>query len=616
LVEALDPDRNLDSVTVWVADITGHGARALTESPAVRSHLAWAPAGDRLAYLAEGRLHIIDARTAQDFAPVNDGVRIRRFEWSPDSRRIAMVATPRPPTPARALTAEVELGGTPPAATGLFVLDVTSRALQRLAEPQGNIDDVSWSPDDDSIAFSARPTATAHDLAFSSDIFIVTVHDNRVRPLVTRPGMDVRPMWSPDGRWIAFLSHDAHVEYLGVTYLCVVSAAGGTPRNLTPQFDERILPVTNTDVLWSMDSGGIYMLVPRGLTRELWRVAVASGQATAVSRSERLFGALSISRDGRIMTLLASDPITPWELHVTSTDSFAPRRIATANPDLPSGVFGRAESVHWRTRDGQSLEGLLILPSAGNHPRPYPLVTYIHGGPSSAVTRAFAPQVPTPDLAQVEPLAPQLLPSRGYAVFLPNYRGSGGYGHAFMRSIVGHSPLREAADVESGIAHLVSTGIADKHRLAVMGWSAGGEITAWLISHSRPSGPQYRVAVVGAGEVDAVSAFGEMYHPDLMLSYMGVAPWQRPELYVAHSTIFVANQINTPTLILHGAEDQSVPVSQGRELFRALTENQVPTQLAVYPRQGHNFTEPALMRDAVSRALTWLDQWLDPATHE
>jgi dipeptidyl aminopeptidase/acylaminoacyl peptidase len=223
---------------------------------------------------------------------------------------------------------------------------------------------------------------------------------------------------------------------------------------------------------------------------------------------------------------------------------------------------------------------------------------------------AFAPQVPTPDIVQVEPLAPQLLPSRGIAVFLPNFRGSGGYGHAFMRANVRHSPGAESDDVVDGVEWLVRRGIADQRRLAIMGWSAGGEITAWAISHPGRYPWTFAAAVVGAATVDETSAFGEMYHPDLMLAYMGAAPWDEPARYLTASSIYVANRIHTPTLILQGAEDEAVPASQARELYRALQENGVPSMLALYPRQGHNFSEPALMRDAVVRTLAWLRRWI------
>jgi dipeptidyl aminopeptidase/acylaminoacyl peptidase len=171
---------------------------------------------------------------------------------------------------------------------------------------------------------------------------------------------------------------------------------------------------------------------------------------------------------------------------------------------------------------------------------------------------------------------------------------------------VKHSPELETDDAVSGVKYLLQEGVADPNRLGIMGWSAGGEQAAWAISHY----DIFRAAVVGAGTVDETAGFGGQYHPDLTLAYMLATPWDAPQEYLAHSSIYFARRIHTPTLIFNGAEDDAVPPLEGQELFRALSDLGVPTEQITYPGQGHNFSDPRYMRDVVDRTVQWFHRWL------
>jgi dipeptidyl aminopeptidase/acylaminoacyl peptidase len=175
-----------------------------------------------------------------------------------------------------------------------------------------------------------------------------------------------------------------------------------------------------------------------------------------------------------------------------------------------------------------------------------------------------------------------------------------------MKANVQHSPELETDDAVSGVRFLLKEGVADLNRLGIMGWSAGGEEAAWAISHY----DIFRAALIGAGTVDATAGVGGQYHPDLTLAYMRAAPWDAPEEYVAHSSIYSARRIHTPTLIFNGAEDDAVPPLEGQELFRALSDLGVPTEQLIYPGQGHNFSDPRYMRDVVDRTVEWFHRWL------
>jgi dipeptidyl aminopeptidase/acylaminoacyl peptidase len=609
--ERLNADTGADVSDLLLVRTAGATPERIATSPGLRTSPAWSPDGKALAYIldAGGKRALAiwnrDARAERRVSPPT--LAVVRFEWAPDSRRLAVVASRTGGDPAQPIVRSAL-----PKPQQVYVIDLQTRGLTRRAENAGTVDYVSWSPDGRALAMSARPARTAHDLMYRTSISILNVASNSVRSIVSRPGLNTMPKWSPDGSSIAFLSSDGHEDYLGVTYLCVVSPAGGPIRNLTPSFDERIVPVTTPFLAWTRDSRSVLFSLPRGVARLLYRISLSDAGVTAMNPPDRVYSDFSLARDVDRMALLVSDPVTPWELFVSGVSSFAPERLATANPDLDRTAFGTSKLIEWKADDGQLLQGLLVFPPKYDAKRTYPMITYLHGGPSSVFTWSFAPQVPSADIAQVEPLAPQVFPSRGYVVFLPNPRGSGGYGQRFMKANVHRSPDLETDDAVSGVRHLVQEGIADPARLGIMGWSAGGEETAWAISHS----DLFRAAVVGAGTVDETAGFGGQYHPDLTLAYMLAAPWDEPQEYVAHSSIYFARRIHTPTLIFNGADDDAVPPVEGQELFRALSELGVPTEQLTYPGQGHNFSDPRYMRDVVERTVQWFDRWLHPASHD
>jgi dipeptidyl aminopeptidase/acylaminoacyl peptidase len=236
----------------------------------------------------------------------------------------------------------------------------------------------------------------------------------------------------------------------------------------------------------------------------------------------------------------------------------------------------------------------------------YPLVTIIHGGPAGGFTIGFAPQlsaIPVPLTMDV--YFPQLFAEHGYAVFMPNIRGGGGYGESFRNANVSDWGGADFDDVMTGIDALIAQGIADPDKLAIVGWSYGGYMTAWAISQTT----RFRAASVGAGVSDLTSMYGTCEAPDQIEPYFAGPPWQQT-LYQARSAITFASHIKTPTLIQHGERDTAVPVEQARELYRALSEQKVPVELTIYPRSGHGPEEPRQTIDIWTRNLEWLDRWV------
>jgi dipeptidyl aminopeptidase/acylaminoacyl peptidase len=258
------------------------------------------------------------------------------------------------------------------------------------------------------------------------------------------------------------------------------------------------------------------------------------------------------------------------------------------------------ERLAWGAPDGLPLDGVLLLPSgASRTDGPFPLVTQIHGGPYGRIG----------DSLQVDhTLAAQWIAGRGYAVFLPNPRGGSGHGPAFASAVAAGVGGAEWEDVESGIDHLVAAGVADPDRLAVMGWSQGGFLTAWGVGQTT----RFRCGIMGAGVSDWGMMVAESDLPTFEAKLGGSTGWEGagPHPHDRRSPISYAERMQTPLLIVHGERDERVPVGQARYLYRALRARGVPCELVVYPREPHGFRERAHLLDLHRRTLEWLRRWM------
>jgi dipeptidyl aminopeptidase/acylaminoacyl peptidase len=258
----------------------------------------------------------------------------------------------------------------------------------------------------------------------------------------------------------------------------------------------------------------------------------------------------------------------------------------------------RKEPLRWKGADGMEMEGLLVRPAGASPGRKVPLLTIVHGGPAGVFSNGFNVR------RGVYPV--QLFAQAGYAVLLPNPRGSGGYGEVFRKANLRDWGEKDYEDILAGVDALIDSGLADPGRLGIMGWSYGGFMTSRVITKTK----RFKAASVGAGVTDTISFTGVADIPPFMRSYFGAWPWEDPALYASRTAIYNARGITTPTLIQHGEADARVPISQGWELYVALKEQGVPVEFVTYPRQGHGITEPRLIKDAMRRNLDWFERWI------
>ncbi len=607
VLSEIDLEKNATPSRIWLVPTSGGAPFRLTGGPGRDEMPRWSPDGKTIAFLSDrdgaNQLWLIDLAGGEATRPAAVEGGVASFSWSPDGRKIAFLARdPKPPGTDAAPNVPADVVVYDPDIPGLqlFVLDLATKETSRLTAPPAAVVDFSWAPSGKKIAFAVQPSPRIQDL-YRTDILCVDLESKVVRDLVKRTGIDTFPRWSPDGTRVAFLSTEGRTEWIANWYLCLVPAEGGTPRNLTPKFDEFMFTPA-----WSPDGRRIFFQSPSGLRNQLNAVSPETGELRPLIRGDSFWSDFSFSAQADRAAFLGSNPTTPTEVFVSRLDEFNPIRLTFSNPELQDVSLGRQEIVHWKSSDGLEIEGLLMLPPGAPAGQPYPLLTYVHGGPSGRFAAEFSPQIGSPYPIQAECYPLHVLAGLGYAVFMPNPRGSYGYGDKFRKANLLDWGGGDYRDIMSGVDALVDRKIADPEKLGIMGRSYGGYMTGWIISQTN----RFKAASLGAGMSNLMSFYGQTDIPGYTEYYLGDVPWKTPDRYLKSSPVLYAAHIRTPTLILHGEKDLRVPLPQAQELYAALKRNGVPVQLIIYPRQGHVAAEPKSMRDMMERNLEWFARWV------
>jgi dipeptidyl aminopeptidase/acylaminoacyl peptidase len=300
-----------------------------------------------------------------------------------------------------------------------------------------------------------------------------------------------------------------------------------------------------------------------------------------------------VSRDGKTTALVRDSFRRPPEVWAGPVGDW--KQVTRCNQDARP-QWGEAKSLHWKS-DQFTVQGWLLYPRDYDAKRRYPMVVSIHGGPSSAKRSAWPATT----------FDPTLISALGYFVFFPNPRGSYGQGEQFTRANVkdfGHGDLR---DTLAGVDEVLKTLPVDRDRLGVVGWSYGGYMTMWTVTQTQ----RFRAAVAGAGIANWQSYYGQNGIDQWLIPFFGANVYDDPEVYARSSPMNFIKRVKTPTLILVGEHDLECPAPQSREFWHALKTLGVPTQMVVYPGEGHGIVQPRHQRDIMNRTVAWLNRYLN-----
>ena len=462
---------------------------------------------------------------------------------------------------------------------------------KKLGNKEYHVGAFDWAPDSKAVAFDHRPRPDA-DVARFVDIAEVEVASGTVRELAVEPVAESGPRYSPDGRYLAFTKVTGPRE-IDADRIALLARDTGVVRVLPPTFNEN-----PTLMHWAPDSRSLLFSEMRGTRAAIYRMPVDGPPSLVRQEARGTFGpGPQLNATGTHLAFTRESPEEPreafvWAMHGESV------RVSDANSGVARPSLGKTEVIQWKSKDGRPVEGLLTYPVGYSPSKRVPLILNIHGGPSGVFTESFigaAALYPVASFAQ-----------RGYAVLRPNPRGSTAYGVASRQAVVQDWGGHDFEDLMSGVDHVIAMGVADADKLAVMGWSYGGYMTAWTVTQTT----RFKAAAIGAGITNHISMYGTQDIPSLYEDYFGGTPWSQRAVYLRSSPIEFVQRVKTPTLILHGEQDNRVPVTQAYEFHRALDRQGVKVKMIVYPRQPHGPNEPKFMQHVAEQHLEWADQYL------
>ena len=449
-----------------------------------------------------------------------------------------------------------------------------------------------WSPDSKRLVTTAAP-GNGDNNWYIAQIYTIDAAGGPLKP-VYKPVLQIaNPVWSPDGKTIAFIEGLMSDEGSTGGDIFVVPAEGGEAKNITPG-----MKASASWLKWG--SGGQKLLfgewidggcgiasvnISTGAVETLWN----SGDAITANNSGSQG---SIASDDRTTAVIRQSFNHPPEVWAGPLGNW--KQISSVNANLKP-AWGEAKSIHWNN-DGFNLQAWLLYPRNFDPAKKYPMVVQVHGGPSSMARAAW----PGPRSLGVA------LSGIGYFVLFPNPRGSYGNGEDFTRANVKDFGYGDFRDIMTGVDAAIQQAPIDEHRLGITGWSYGGYMTMWAVTQTN----RFTAAVAGAGLANFQSYYGENQIDQWMIPFFGASVYDDPQVYAKSSPITFIKKTKTPTLVLVGDSDGECPTPQSYEFWHALKTLGVETELVVYEHEGHAFSKPEHQRDLIERIAAWFNQHL------
>jgi len=591
---------------IWIAPADGDGPATRLTWGRCDTTPRWSPDGRWLAFLSDrekdGQRQVYllprSGGEARRIGRVAGTVPVSRvltsLAWFPDGRRLAFLMT----EPADAETRDrIEAGDDrivfeeEPRFQRVWSVDLAAGEVVPISPAGVQVWEFALSPDGARIA--AVVAEQPHEWSwYTAALAVLDVGGSSVTELHRSRRQVARPAWTPDGRHVAFLTSNWSDRGYDQGTPMVVPVSGGEATWATGEDDD----VSDVAIAFGAD-GRLVTATNQHAGGAVSTIDIADGERRWLWQDRRAIGPISQVRlaDGRQrFTAVIEDFDNPPEVHAAELEDgrLVWRRLSDVHAPWRTVARAECRELHWQGADGTPIQGFLYLPPGYAGGR-LPLVTIVHGGPAGCVQFQY-------HFGSGRWARPIL--DAGLAVFVPNFRGSTGWGLRFAEANIGDMGGEDFRDVMTGIDRIVADGMADPERLGIAGWSYGGYMSAWAITQT----DRFRAAVVGAGITDWRGFHGRSYlHSWDRIHYGDSDPYDPQSEHTRFSPMTFVGNVRTPTLILHGELDWDVPVEQGYVLHRALKDLGVETRLVVYPREPHGISESEHRLDLLERVRDW-----------
>jgi dipeptidyl aminopeptidase/acylaminoacyl peptidase len=561
-----------DRAGLWVARADGTGARFLagmagTNSPLTHEgdRIAWAPDSSRIAFVSA-------APGPETELASGDPVVITRYLYKPDY-------------------SEGNTRFNDNRRRHIFIVNQNGGNATQMTRGTFEEHSIDWSPDGREIAFISNREPD-WDFVYNPDIFALRVDDGSIRRLTATESAEFMPRWSPDGKSIAFMGTKRGLTDLETdmedTHLWVMSADGSGRREIGAAIDNRqYVP------RWSPDGSAVYCLVPERGSVVLYRVPVNAAAPQAVVKERGRVEAYALGRDGRV-AYSYTGPRDLAQLYIREASTTA-HKLTDLNADVLGGIeLAEVEPLTFVSNDFRfEIEAFLTRPVGMTPDSRHPVIVMIHGGPHWFQGPAFH-------------FHSQAYAARGWATLQVNYRGSTGYGQRFADAVFRDQNGDEGMDVLYGVSAAVRRNLwIDRERMGIEGTSYGGQLSAWLVTQT----PIFKAAIPTAGITNLVSYNYMTYYNQYEEMEWGARPHQGNlmEALWERSALKHVAKVKTPTMLVHGENDNDVPIAESEQFYIALKDVGVETVFVRYPREGHGLRESRHIVDFIDRSARWYE---------
>jgi len=640
VVSTVDVKEDKSNAHLWMASIDGKTDRQITFSQDSENSPRWSLDGKYLAFTSSrpgpakgSQVWLLDRNGGEAYQLTDTKGRLQGFEWSPDSKRLALVIGD--PDPDADTNTPAEAGGAPatpaaPAAPGaapatpprpkapkpividryhykqdvqgyllsgrhsyIYLFDIATKKTERLTKGTSDETNPVWSPDSKRLAYLDNHGKDP-DRDASFNIFVTEskaiADEKQITPESSRVGRG-RLEWSPDGKWIVFLEGDEKkFNAYNMEHLALVPSDGSAAPTRVKAVEELDRGVSAPR--FSADGKSLSFLVADDRSVYPAQAGLAGGKVQRLLSPPVVVSNWDAEAGHTVVLSGGDDKST--EVYVFEGGTL--RQLTHQNDALLAELqIAPTEEVSFKSKDGTEVHGLLTKPVGYTAGAKVPLLLRIHGGPNGQ------------DQHQVS-LERQWFAANGYAVLAVNYRGSSGRGQKYSRAIWADWGHYEVDDLRAGVDHVIQMGVADPEKLGVGGWSYGGILTDYMIA----SDPRFKAATSGAGTAFTVAFYGTDQYI-IQYDYEIGPPWDAKswETYQKISYPFLhADRIKTATLFLGGERDFNVPVQGSQQMYQALKSLGVETQLVIYPNEFHGINRPSYVRDRLERYLAWYDKYI------